>query len=150
MAHTFTLLYYHIVFSTKHREMLIDSELESRLHGYMGGIVKGMKGQAIKIGGIEDHVHLLVQLPATLALADFVRDLKANSSNWVHENFSERQNFAWQTGYGGFTVSKSKVPELEIYIANQREHHLQVSFADEYVGLLRKHEIEFDERFVLD
>lgn len=150
MAHTHTLLYYHFVFSTKHRQPFIDAELEARLHRYLGGIIKGMGGQAIKTGGIEDHVHLLVQMPATFAPADVVRDLKANTSGWVHEQFSQRQDFAWQVGYGGFTVSKSKVPQLEIYIGNQREHHSRITFAEEYLGLLRKHEIDFDERFVLD
>lgn len=150
MAHTYALLYFHFVFSTKHRESLIDDELESRLHSYLGGIIKDMGGQAIKIGGIGDHVHLLVQLPATLAVANVLRDLKANSSSWVHENFSHRQQFAWQTGYGAFSVSKSKVPELEVYIERQREHHAQLTFADEYLTLLRKHGVEYDERFVLD
>jgi REP element-mobilizing transposase RayT len=150
MAHTYALLYYHIVFSTKHREAFIDEEIEARLHHYLGGIIKKMEGEAIRIGGIEDHVHLLVQLPATLAPANVVRDLKSNSSNWVHETFPKRKNFAWQKGYGAFTVSKSKMPELERYVERQREHHARITFADEYIGLLRKHGIEFDLRFVLD
>lgn len=150
MAHTHTLLYYHFVFSTKHRELLIDEELDARLHHYLGGIIKGMEGQAIKIGGIEDHVHLLVQLPATLAPANVIRDLKSNSSGWVHDHFADKQRFEWQRGYGAFTVSKSKVPDLEVYIGRQREHHATVTFADEYLALLRKHEIDFDDRFVLD
>src|SRR5262245_46211724 len=113
MAHTHTLLYYHFVYSTKHRQKLITPELEPRLHAYLGGIVLGMDGKPIKIGGIADHVHLLVQLPSIIAPADAVRDIKADSSAWVHREFSGMQNFAWQVGYGGFTVSKSKVPALE-------------------------------------
>src|SRR5690606_39414267 len=103
MAHSHSLLYYHFVFSTKHRALLIDAELEVRLHAYLGGIVKGMEGSAIKVGGIEDHVHMLVRLPSTIAPADAIRDIKANSSGWVHENFPHRQQFAWQRGYGAFT-----------------------------------------------
>ena len=150
MAHTFTRLYFHIIFSTKHRQPFIDLELEERLHPYLGGIIREMGGVAIRVGGVADHVHLLAQLPATLALADVVRDIKSNSSGWVHETFSARQTFAWQTGYGGFTVSKSKLPELDVYIANQKAHHAQEPFEPEFLRYLNNNEVEYDERFVFD
>jgi putative transposase len=150
MAHTFTRLYFHIIFSTKHRQPLIDSELEERLHPYLGGIIRDMGGVAIRVGGVADHVHLLAQLPATLALADVVRDIKSNSSGWVHETFSSRSDFAWQTGYGGFTVSKSKLPDLDLYIAGQKEHHAKEPFETELIRYLDNNEVDYDERFVFD
>ncbi|MFN0019248.1 MAG: IS200/IS605 family transposase [Pirellulaceae bacterium] len=150
MAHTFTRLYFHIIFSTKHRQPLIDSEFEERLHPYLGGIIREMGGVAIRVGGVADHVHLLAQLPATLALADVVRDIKSNSSGWVHETFSGRAGFAWQTGYGGFAVSKSKLPDLDLYSACQKEYHAKESYETELIRYLDNNEVEYDERFVLD
>ena len=150
MAHTFTRLYYHIIFSTKHRQRLIDAALEERLHPYLGGIVRELDGVAIRVGGVADHVHLLVQLPAALAVADAVRVIKANSSGWVHETFPQHRDFAWQTGYGGFTVSKSKLPELDAYIINQPQHHARQSYEQELLDYLRNNEVEYDERFVFD
>jgi REP element-mobilizing transposase RayT len=150
LAHTFTRLYYHIIFSTRHRQRLIDAELEERLHPYLGGIVRELGGVAIRVGGVADHVHLLVQFPATLALADAVRVIKANSSGWVHETFPHRRDFAWQTGYGGFTVSKSKLADLDVYIVNQPEHHARQSYETELLDYLKNNEVEYDERFVFD
>jgi REP element-mobilizing transposase RayT len=150
MAHTFRALYYHVVFSTKGRQKLIDDSIELRLHAYLGGIVRQLDGVALKIGGIEDHIHLLVSLRPKTAIADAVNKLKANSSRWVHEEWPERSTFAWQTGYGAFTVSTSHLPTVIRYIENQREHHRLVTFEHEYLALLARHGIEFDQRFVLD
>ncbi len=150
MAHTFTRLYYHIIFSTKHRQPFIDFELEQRLHPYLGGIIRELGGVPIRVGGVADHVHLLVQLPATLALADVVRDIKANSSGWIHDTFPSHREFAWQIGYGGFTVSKSVLCDLEFYIAHQKEHHAKEPFEPELLRYLQNNEVEYDERFVFD
>jgi putative transposase len=143
-------LHVHIVFSTKHREPLITPDLASRLYGYLGGISRGASAPLVAIGGVEDHVHLLVSLGRVWCVADLVRDLKANSSKWVHEEFPERPQFAWQAGYGAFAVSKSNVEAVKAYIERQEERHKKQSFQDEYREVLGAHEIERDERYVWD
>jgi putative transposase len=148
MAHTFTNLLTHIVFSTKHRTPQIDQELKPQLLAYMGGIVREINGVALLINGTIDHVHLLVRLPATVALADVLRVIKTNSSRWVHEKWPARADFAWQIGYGAFSVSQSNAEAVHRYIANQEEHHRKVSFQQEMITYLRRNKIEYDERYV--
>ncbi len=150
MAHTFTAIHLHIIFSTAGRLPLISQELKPRLFAYLGGIVRSMNGTALIVNGIEDHVHLLSEIPTTLAIADFMRDLKANSTNWVKETFPERGDFKWQTGYAAFSVSKSGLDSVRTYIEQQEEHHRKRTFQEEYLAFLRKHEIEYDPRFVFD
>lgn len=137
----------HVVFSTKNREAFITDALASRLHAYLCGIARNRQCEPIAVGGIEDHVHLLVALHSSIALSDFVRDLKSNSSRWMHEEAGVPA-FGWQTGYGAFSVSKSNADVVIAYINNQREHHKARDFRDEYESLLRKHGVEFDERYV--
>ena len=148
MAHTFTNLLVHLVFSTKDRRPSIDAQLKPTLFPYMGGIVREMKGKALAVNGTENHVHILAKLPSTLSIAEVVRVLKTNSSRWVHEKGYAGHGFAWQVGYGAFSVSQSNVESVIRYIATQEEHHRNVSFQDEYLSFLRKHEIEFDERYI--
>jgi REP element-mobilizing transposase RayT len=136
-----------VIFSTKDRLPVITPEIKLRLHAYMGGIVRSLDGIALAIDGPADHVHMLAKTPATLAMADFVRDVKANSSQWVHEAFP-RVAFAWQTGYGAFSVSCSNVEAVKEYIAGQEEHHKAVSFQEEFVTFLRRHGVEYDERYI--
>ncbi len=150
MAHTFTNLLAHIVFSTKEQHPLITPDVKNRLHPYMGGIIREMKGTALIINGIEDHVHILSLMPTTIALSDFMRELKANSSSWVKQTFPTHHDFAWQTGYSAFSVSKSATEDVRAYIARQEEHHRRISFKEELIAFLKKHEIEYDERFVFD
>jgi putative transposase len=150
MPQSLACLHVHIVFSTKHRESLITPNLAPRLYGYLGGIARGAVSPLLAVGGIADHVHLLVSLGRQTCVADLVRDLKANSSGWVHENFPEYAKFAWQAGYGAFAVSKSNVEAVVGYIAKQEEHHKKQTFQEEYREFLRKHEIDWDERFVWD
>jgi REP element-mobilizing transposase RayT len=147
MPSTHLSLHYHIVFSTKEREPWIDPKWRGDLHAYLGGCVKTIDGIPEEIGGVEDHVHLLLGLRATHCLADVVREVKKASSRWVHEKI-RRPAFAWQEGYGGFTVSRSNIAAVRKYIAEQAEHHRRHTFHDEYLGLLKKHEIEFDESFL--
>jgi putative transposase len=149
MPQSFASLHLHIVFSTKNREPFLTPELVERLYPYMGGILREMKAPLLQAGGIEDHIHLLVSLGRENAVADLVRVLKSNSSRWIHETFPER-SFAWQTGYGAFAVSYSNLDVVRAYIRNQAEHHRSRSFQDEYRDLLRKHGIEWDERYVWD
>jgi REP element-mobilizing transposase RayT len=138
MSHTYTCLLAHVVFSTKDRQRFIDAELALRLHPYLGGICRDLKCPALAVGGVEDHVHMLISYPPTMALANLLRDIKANSSKWIHETF-EREEFAWQPGYGGFSVSKSAEPTVEKYIFNQVEHHQQMTLQEEFAILIERH-----------
>ena len=150
MSHSFHQNFAHIVFSTKERQRTIAAELESRLHAYLGGIVREQGGVPLRINGTDDHVHILARTPKTVADSDFMRSLKTNSSKWIHETFPQRRGFAWQVGYGWFSVSKSAVPKVETYIDNQKEHHRTMTFQEEFIQLLKKHGIEYDERYLWD
>lgn len=148
MAHSFANLLIHLIFSTKGRLPQIDQDLKPQLTAYMGGIIRELHGIALLIDGTRDHVHLLVRLPPTIALANVLRVLKANSSRWVHERWPARADFAWQTGYGAFSVSQSNATAVLRYIANQEQHHRQVSFQQEMQTYLRRHGIPYDERYL--
>ena|SRR5207248_8021782 len=150
MPQSYTCLHYHLVFSTKNRVPAITPEIQPRLWEYLGGIVVGHKGIPIQIGGTDDHVHLLVTLRQQPALADFLRELKAGSSGWVHDEFPNAGEFWWQTGYGAFTVSHSGIDAVRAYILNQEEHHKKQTFQDEFRALLVRHGIEFDEQYLWD
>lgn len=138
--------YFHLVFSTKERRRLILPEWEPRLHEYLGGIVKGMDAFPLKINGVEDHVHLLVSLKSKHRLDYFLRDLKADSSEWVHKEITRM--FEWQKGYGAFSVSPTSVPDVKAYIENQKVHQRAVDFKREYITMLTKAGIEFEEKFL--
>jgi REP element-mobilizing transposase RayT len=148
MANTYTSLHFHIVFSTKNRACWIKTDVEQRVWAYLGGIAKENKMTPLQIGGIEDHVHVLLGAPAVLPPAKIAQLLKGGSSTWIHETFPRMNGFGWQDGYGAFTVSKSNVPSLSAYIQRQLEHHRTMTFQEEYRELLKRHEIEFDERYV--
>ena len=124
MANTYTALFYHIVFSTKNRAPFIKPELETRIWEYMGGVARHHKMTALQIGGIEDHLHVLIMAPAALSPSGIAKYLKGDSSSWIHEEFPDLRDFGWQDGYGAFTVSKANVPSVIGYIQKQREHHL--------------------------
>ena len=147
MASTFLSLHYHIVFSTKERRPLIRESWRARFHEYLGGTVRGLGGIPEIVGGVEDHVHLLIGLKATHCLADFMRDLKRTSSNWAVENHEKL--FAWQDGYAAFTVSVSNIESVRKYIQNQPEHHQKLTFQDELVRLLEKHGVQYKPEFML-
>ena len=149
MPNTYTNLLFHIVYSTKYRKPLIQPSWQDELYGYMGGIIRAEKGILLVAGGIEDHVHLLAKLPPTIAVSDMLRLIKANSSKWANER-SDVPYFEWQAGYGAFSVSESNVPSVRKYIDSQEEHHRKQAFRDEYLALLRRHNIEFDERYVFE
>lgn len=145
MAHTYTNLLTHALFSTKDRQPLIRPEMKSDLYAYMGGIINSLRGKPLLINGPKDHVHLLFVLPAILALSDVMEKLKANSSKWVNER-SRRRWFSWQTGYAAFSVSQSKLGEVKAYIKNQEEHHRRLTYQEELAALLIKHGMEIDPR----
>ena len=148
MAGTFTSLNYHVIFSTKDRFPFINSDLQSRLYEYIGGIIRSESGILLEIGGIADHLHLLFRCRPTPSLSDQLRVIKSKSSGWVHENFPKLEKFAWQDGYGAFTVSKSDLVRVSDYIRNQEEHHRTKTFKDEFVRFLQVHELEYDERYI--
>lgn len=148
MPQSFTCLHFHIVFSTKHREPRITPEIQPRLYEYLGGILRSQNSKLIAAGGIADHVHLLVSLSKQLAISDALRDLKANSSGWIHDTFDDQKSFAWQAGYGAFAVSYSAIDDVKRYIANQAEHHRTKTFQEEFVEFLKRHHLEYDERYL--
>jgi len=148
MPKSYTNLIYHVVFSTKGRKPIISLDRQERLYDYIGGIVRGVGGISLGINGIEDHVHALMKLRPDRSVSEVMRGLKANSSGWMHDVFPDASDFAWQRGYGAFTVSVSQVDRVRKYIAEQKTHHAKQSFEDEFVGLLQKNEIEFDPRFL--
>jgi REP element-mobilizing transposase RayT len=150
MAGTYTKLFYHIVFSTKNRQRFITPAIEEELPKYIAGIVRGIGGSCVEINGTPDHVHLLANLPPKLALSDVLRTVKANSSKWIHESKADLASFAWQDGYAAFTVSKSQVDAVQQYIRDQKEHHAERDFKAELLGLLVKHDVEYDDRYLWD
>ena len=150
MANTYTALHYHLVFSTKNRERWITPDVEARIWAYLGGIAKENAMHPIQIGGIEDHVHVLLGAPATLAPSKIAQLIKGGSSAWIHGTFPNMTGFAWQDGYGAFSVSKSSVPDVARYIQNQRQHHRTKTFQEEYLAMLQKHQIHYEERYLWD
>jgi REP-associated tyrosine transposase len=147
MPSTHLSLHYHLVFSTKNRLPFIRPEWKSDLHAYFGGIVKGINGVPVAIGGIEDHIHLLIGLRAVHRLDYVLRDVKSGASGWVHDVIGMKK-FEWQSGYLGLTVSPSQIERVRRYILNQEKHHRRQSFQDEYLELLKMSDIEYDERYV--
>lgn len=148
MGQSYTNLIYHIVFATKDRNPLITAEIRPRLYEYIGGVIRNLGGIAMGINGMLDHTHVLAKLRPDRALSDMLRDLKANSSGWMHDVFPEMADFAWQRGYGAFTVSASQIEKVQRYIAEQEVHHARRDFRDEFIELLIRNGVEFDERYL--
>ena len=148
MANTYVKNIVHIVFHIKSKGTPILADDLDRVHRYIGGITKGVGGTLIEIGGMPDHVHLLTSLPKTMALSDFVKTIKANSSRWIKELNPYYGGFSWQDGYGAFSVSDSVVPKVVNYIRNQESHHKQRSFIDEYKSFLDACGINYDEKYL--
>jgi putative transposase len=148
MANTYTSLHYHVIFSTKNRERWLVPDIEQRVWEFIGGIARKHRMIALQVGGVDDHIHALVTAPPTIAPCQIAQFLKGDSSKWIHEEFSALRNFGWQDGYGAFTVSKSNIPEVINYIQNQRAHHRQKTFQEEYLEFLHANGIEYDERYL--
>ena len=148
MAHTYSNLLTHIVFATKDRQPLIDPTLETRLFPYLGGILRELGGKLDVINGVDDHIHLLTELPPSIAVAEAVGKVKGSSSLWIHESFPDRSKFAWQRGYAAFSVSKSGVASVAAYIDRQKEHHKKRSFQDEFLELLQRHGVSINEKYL--
>jgi putative transposase len=150
MPHTATNLLVHFIFSTKQRCALIKPDFEKDLHAYIGGIVRQIGGTALSVNGTSNHVHLLIRVPANRSVADIARLVKTNSSRWIHDRWPEHHRFAWQTGYGAFTVSESGLSSVCDYIAHQQEHHRARSFQKEFIAFLKKNGITVDECYLWD
>ena len=147
MPSTHTQLLYHLIFATKNREPLLAESWRARLHEYLGGCVTGLEGTPQGVGGVADHVHLLVGLKPTHCLSDFMRELKKSSSNWVRQTIGV-SGFAWQEGYAAFTVSASARDSVHDYVGRQEEHHRRKSFREELVAFLQKPRVAYDERYL--
>jgi REP-associated tyrosine transposase len=148
MANTYSSIHYHLVFSTKNHVAYLTPDIEQRVWAYIGGVARKHKMIALQVGGFDDHIHALVMAPPILSPSQVAQYLKGDSSKWIHETFPELRDFAWQEGYGAFTVSKSNLESVVSYIQKQREHHQQRTFQEEYLDFLQKHGIEYDERYV--
>lgn len=141
--------HFQCIFSTKERQRLITPELRERLWPFLGGIARQNKMKAIEIGGVEDHLHILLSLPSTMAISKAMQLIKGGSSKWIHETFPEYREFAWQDEYGAFSVSVSQMDKTIEYIKGQQgAHHHKMTFQQEFLTLLKKHHIEYDERYL--
>jgi REP element-mobilizing transposase RayT len=148
MPQSFVSLHYHLIFSTKHRVSIIHAGLQPRLYEYIGGILRANHGLLLAAGGMPDHIHLLTRLSKEIAVSEALRLIKANSSKWIHETFPELHEFAWQAGFGAFTVSASKLEQVKRYLAEQATHHRARTFQEEFLALLKRHRIEYDVRYL--
>lgn len=150
MAQSLTKICTHIIFSTKHRQPLIDALIEPELHAYLGGVCNEMECIPIKVGGYTDHIHILCLLSKKIALMNLLEEIKKRSSKWIKEKGEAYKNFYWQNGYGAFSVNPSEVGMVIKYIENQHEHHKTKTFQDEYKSFLNKYSVAFDEKYVWD
>ncbi len=150
MANTYTNLLHHIVFATKRREPLIAPRVEPMLHAYMGSIVRNHDGHLLCAGGTYDHVHLLVVVPAATAVAFLMRSVKGSSSEWINASGCIGSHFQWQAGYSAFSVSEAAKADVMTYIRGQKEHHRVKTFREEYIELLQRNGVSYDERYLWD
>ena len=148
MPHTYTDVLIHFIFSTKDRAPLIVPEIREKLIAYLGGIIRELKGSPMSVNAVADHLHALIRMPSDASPAEMMRVVKTNSSRWVHEQWSQQESFAWQTGYGAFSVSESNVDQVREYIARQEEHHRRMTFQEEFIAFLKRHNIQYDPRYV--
>jgi putative transposase len=149
MPHSLSKVLIHLVFSTKYREPLIGVEIRPRLHAYIVGILEHLKSPSLQTGGVADHVHILYSLSRTISQADLVEEVKKSSSKWMKANGGP-PGFAWQTGYGAFSIGESQVNTVIRYIQRQEEHHRRRAFKDEYREFLDRYKVAYDERYVWD
>ena len=148
MAQTCGNVVVHLIFSTKLRQPLIAPDIRSDLFAYLGGIVRELRGKALIVNGTCDHVHMLIRIRPAQSIAELACVVKANSSGWIRKK--GHNVFAWQAGYGVFSVSESNVPAVTKYIAAQEEHHKRQSFQEEFVAFLKKNKVAYDERYIWD
>ena len=148
MANTYTQIHIQAVFAVQNRECIITKTWKDELYKYLTGIVQNNKHKLLAINGMPDHIHLLIGLRPNQSISDLLQDIKGSSSKWINEKRLVRGKFSWQEGYGAFSYSKLELPDVINYINNQQEHHKRKTFNEEYLQLLKKYEIEFDERYI--
>lgn len=149
MPNTYSSQFFHIVFSTKNRRRLITEDIENEIWRFIGGSAKRFGATPIRIGGCEDHVHLLLMSRPSVLVSRLVQQIKGESSRWISKKFSNKKTFGWQDGYASFTVSRSAVDSVEAYIRNQRKHHSRMGYEDEYRKLLELHDVDIvDEKYL--
>ena len=150
MSQSLVKNYIHIIFSTKNRQPLIYAPIESELHSYLAGICKALECYPLKVGGYNDHIHILCMLSKKIPLVTLIEEVKSNSSKWIKTKGQSLKTFYWQEGYGAFSVNPSQVDTVTEYISNQHQHHSKKTFQDEYRSFLKKYKVDFDERYVWD
>lgn len=150
MSQSIAKILVHVIFSTKERRPLILPDVREELHAYLVGIGKGIGSPTLQVNGTADHVHILLSMARTVSIAEIVEDLKKGSSKWIKTKSRDLRGFYWQNGYGAFSVSPSNVKRVRSYIATQEAHHRKMTFQDEYRKFLKKHEVEYDDRYVWD
>ena len=150
MAQSLSKVVLHIIFSTKDRESWLDSDVRPRMHAYLAAVCRDLGAQLVRVGGVADHVHIVTALPRTLSQAQMIERIKKVSSKWIKTLDARYRGFFWQRGYGAFSVSPSQLDAVLQYVDTQQEHHRTRTFQDEYRELLRRHGIDFDERYVWD
>jgi len=148
VSHSYTSSLFHCIFSTKERRCFITPELQLRLWPYLGGIARENQIKPLAVGGVDDHVHLLLSLPSTITIAKAMQLIKGGSSKWIHDEFAEYQQFTWQEGYGAFSIGISQIDSTKQYIANQQEHHRTRTFQEEFLVILKKHDMQYDPRYL--
>lgn len=151
MPQSLAQIYLHLVFSTKHRQpFLLDPAIRTEAHNYLGGCCNGLKCQVLIVGGVEDHVHILCCLARTITVADLVRDAKRESSKWLKNKSDDLAAFDWQNGYGAFSVGPGELDVVRHYVAGQEEHHRQETFQAEYLRMLARAGVAYDEKYLWD
>ncbi|MCL2289822.1 MAG: IS200/IS605 family transposase [Bacteroidetes bacterium] len=148
MSQSLAKLYVHLIFHVKNEHVFIRPEDEKELYAYMGGIIKKNESESIKIGGVQNHVHILAEMSKNISLSKFLEEIKRNSSRWIKTKDAHYKNFAWQGGYSGYSVSQSKVGIVSNYIEHQKEHHRKITFQEEYLQFLKKYRIDYDEKYL--
>lgn len=150
MPGTFSQIYIQVVFAVKGRENIISSKWENDLYKYIAGIIKGKEQKPIIINGMPDHVHVFMGIRPSVSISDMVRDIKNNSANFINENKLVNGKFSWQEGYGAFSYGHSQIESAYNYILNQKEHHKNKSFREEYIGFLQKFAIDYNDQYLFD
>ena len=148
MANTYTQIHIHVVFAVKNRMAMIDPQWKDDLYKYITGIVQKCQHKLIAINGMPDHIHILFGMRPIQSLSDLVQDIKANSSRWINEQKFTARRFEWQGGFGAFSYNKNQLPRVINYIHNQEQHHLGTNFVDEYKGIMKEFDVDFDERYI--
>ena len=150
MAQSLTEIYLHFIFSTKERLPFIDSKIEEELHQYICGVCRNLASPVIKINGIQDHIHLLVRFEKMQSVSTFISEVKSSSSRWIKAKGPQYQEFSWQKGYGCFSISSTNIGGVKKYIENQKTHHQNISFKEELLWILKRSQINYNEKYLFD